>query len=209
MIDDIASWTAQNAPAYYGPAFIAYAVLYKFTADVNPAIGRNLLRGVVFALLLGSKLTISADGSASVAPLWQTLFSGSAGFVLVGLAFWTVGGVGVSQLLDAVGEVLKQASKALRNSVVFAALLMLFGAIGAVATAPLGKIVDARLDANGAPVSATAPATTVPTAAPVATAPFAAPVSSPASIPAIAPIAAPATAATPSTAPAPTPATNP
>lgn len=213
MIDDIASWTAANAPAYYGPAFIAFAVVYKFTADVSPAIGRNLLRGVVFALLLGSKLTISAEGYASVAPLWQTLWSGSAGFVIVGLLFWTVGGFGVSQLLDAIAEVLKEASKKLRNSVVFAALLMLFGAIGAIATAPLGKIVDARLDANGAPAPATA--------AMPATAPVAAPVAAPASIPAIAPVAAPSTApaSTPATAPAavpadatapaPAPATNP
>lgn len=210
MIDEIASWTAENAPAYYGPAAIAYAVVYKFTADIGVAAGRNLLRGVAFSLLLGSKLTISPDGDASVAPLWQTLFTGSAGFVMVGLAFWTIGGFGVSQLLDSVGEVLKEASKALRRSVVFASLLVLLGVVGAVVTAPLGKIVDERFVEEGAPAPATA-ATPAPIAA-TSTPPIASPATAPAVLPATAPTSVPvplpadAPTSTPDGAPAPAPA---
>ena len=216
MIDDIASWTAANAPAYYGPAFVAYAVVYKITQDIRLAAGRHMLRGVVFALLLGSKLTISPDGDASVTPLWQTLFTGSAGFAIVGLAFWTIGGFGISQLLDVLHEVLKEASKALRRSVVFAALLVLFGAIGAVVTAPLGRMVDAHLDADGAPVPATAatPTTIAPVASPIAapaSTPAAASTTAPASTPASAPapLAGDAPASSPDGAPAAAPATKP
>lgn len=180
-MDELTAWIATHTPAYYGPALVAFGVVYKFTHDFGFAPARNLLRGVAFALLIGSKFVVTPDGVSPV-PLWQHALTGSAGFALVALAFWTVGGYGVSQLLDAIVETLKAASKALRNSVVGAALLMFFGAIGALAAGPLGAMIDQRF----APPPLALPAEVVPGV-----------------VEAIAPAAAtPATPATTSTAPA-------
>lgn len=218
----ITTWIAAHTPAYYGPAFAAFAVAYQFTNDFAFPWARNLLRGVIFALLLGSKFVVTAAGISPV-PLWQHALTGSAGFALVALGFWTIGGFGVSQLLDAMVEALKVASKTLRNSAVKAILFMVVGALGALATAPLGRMLDARwapplvqvpADAIPAVIEAVAanpsaaPSTVAPTPPTTAAAAAAnAPASVPADVPASVP--APSTAATPPTAAAPAPATKP
>lgn len=225
-MDQVTGWIAANTPMYYGPALAAFAVVFRFTSDVPFAFARNLLRGLVFALLLGSKFVVTLDGISPV-PLWQHALTGSAGFALVALGFWTIGGFGVSQLLDAAVETLKAASKAMKNSVVGAAILMMFGAIGALATAPLGRMVDERFapppidippSALPAVIDAIAPTpATLAPAASTAAAPSsiaAAPVGAPASSPSSpAPVPAPATAApaaaSPTTLPAAAPSTAP
>lgn len=210
----LTSWIAAHTPAYYGPAFAAFVIVYQFTNDFAFPWARNLLRGVIFALLLGSKFVVTPEGISPV-PLWQHALTGSAGFALVALGFWTIGGFGVSQLLDAIVEALKAASKTLRNSAVTAALFMSIGALGALATAPLGRMLDARwapppvqvpTEAIPAVIEAIAPAAV----ATPATAPSAAP--APVSAPTTAPhAAAPATTpvASPTTAPAAAPTTTP
>jgi hypothetical protein len=221
-VDELTSWIASHTPIYYGPALAAWLVVYRFTTDFSFSWVRNLIRGAVFAVLIGSKFVITAEGISPV-PLWQHALTGSAGFALVALLFWTIGGFGLCLLLDAILETLKAATKALKNTVITAGLLMLFGAIGAMATAPLGRMLDERfapppldippsvvpqvVDAI-APAGATNPAaaTAAPAAAPV-------PTSVPAAAPATAlPAAAPATGTAPTpatTAPAATPTTQP
>ena len=206
----ITTWIAAHTPAYYGPAFAAFVIAYQFTNDFSFKWARNLLRGAIFALLLGSKFVVTPDGISPV-PLWQHALTGSAGFALVALAFWTIGGYGVSQLLDAIVEALKAASKTLRNSAVKATIFMVIGALGALATAPLGRMLDARW----APPAVQVPAEAIPAvieaiATPSGTAPTigaTAPSAVPA--PAMGSVAAPAPSATPSTAPAAAPATAP
>lgn len=206
-MDELTAWIAAHTPVYYGPALAAWVVVYRFTGDFSYAWVRNLIRGVVFAMLLGSKFVVTADGIGPV-PLWQHALTGSAGFALVALLFWTIGGFGLCLLLDAVLEVLKQATKALKNTVITAALLMAFGAVGALATAPLGRMLDARF----APPAIDIPPSAVPAVieaiapAPVTAAPVAAPSATPA--PATTPGAAPATVA-PASVPASTPASAP
>jgi hypothetical protein len=205
-MDELTAWIAAHTPVYYGPAIAAWLIVYRFTGDFSFRWVRNLMRGAVFALLIGSKFVVTAVGVSPV-PLWQHALSGSAGFALVALAFWTIGGFGLCLLLDAVFEVLKQATKALKNTVIAAVLLMAFGAIGAMATAPLGRMLDERfapppldIPPSVVPqvVEAIAPAgapTTVPVAAP---APGPAPASAPEATPATAfPAAAPATSVAP------------
>lgn len=208
-MEELTAWIAAHAPVYYAPALAAWLVVYRFTGDFSFAWVRNLLRGAVFAVLIGSKFVVTPEGVSPV-PLWQHALTGSAGFALIALLFWTVGGFGLCLLLDAVLEVLKQATKALKNTVIAAALLMLFGAIGALATAPLGRMLDARF----APPPIDIPPSVVPevvkaiapapaTAAPTTTAAPA--VAAPATVPAAAPASLPA--ATPATGGAPAPAT--
>ena len=72
-----------------GPALAAWLVVYRFTTDFSFSWVRNLIRGAVFAVLIGSKFVITADGISPV-PLWQHALTGSAGFALVALLFWTV-----------------------------------------------------------------------------------------------------------------------
>lgn len=233
MIEQMTSWIAAHTPAYYGPALAAFIVVYHFTNDFSHRYIRNLLRGVIFALLLGSKFVVTAEGISPV-PLWQHALSGSAGFALVALGFWTIGGFGVSQLLDAIVEALKAASKTLRNSAVTAAIFVTVGAIGALATAPLGRMLDARwappavqvpaeaipavieainASPSAAPTTAAAPspATSAPSPGMISTTDALAPAAPTAAASATTTNAAPtpATASTPSSAPAPTPATNP
>lgn len=219
ILEDLTAWIASNTPMYYGPALAAFAVVYKFTSDYSFVWVRNLLRGAVFAVLLGSKFVVTLEGISPV-PLWQHALTGSAGFALVALGFWTIGGFGVCQLLDAIIETLKAASKAMKNSVVGAAILMMFGAIGALATAPLGRMVDERfapppidVPASALPALidaiAPAPATVAAEEALVpTTTPLAAPTTTPMTM---APAVSPTTespAATPSTAPATAPTTG-
>jgi hypothetical protein len=142
-VEEVTSWIASHTPVYYGPALAAWVIVYRFTSDFSFAWVRNLLRGAVFAVLIGSKFVVTPEGISPV-PLWQHALSGSAGFALVALGFWTIGGFGLCLLLDAILETLKAATKALKNNVIAAALLMAFGAIGALATAPLGRMLDAR-----------------------------------------------------------------
>jgi len=210
-MEELTAWIAAHTPAYYGPALAAWVAIYRFTSDFSFRWVRNLLRGAVFALLIGSKFVVTPEGVSPV-PLWQHALTGSAGFALVALLFWTVGGVGLCLLLDAILEVLKAATKALKNTFIAAALLMAFGAIGALATAPLGRLIDARFApppidippsvvpevvkaiAPPAPVASTVAPVPVPASTPPVASPSTAPVASaPASAPA--PAAAPATAA--------------
>jgi len=226
-VEEVTAWIAGHTPVYYGPALAAWVIVYRFSGDFSFAWVRNLLRGAVFALLIGSKFVITAEGVSPV-PLWQHALTGSAGFALVALLFWTIGGFGLCLLLDAILETLKAATKALKNTVITAALLMAFGAIGALATAPLGRMLDERfapppidippsaisevvkaIEAESADAAAAAPST-VPAAvaseltapAPTTSAPAGAPSTAPASTPTTGPALAPTTA--PSAAPAPT-----
>jgi len=215
-VEQLTAWIATHTPIYYGPALAAFAIVYRFTADFSFSLARNALRGLVFALLLGSKFVVTPDGISPV-PLWQHALTGSAGFALVALGFWTIGGFGVSQLLDAVVETLKAASKAMRKSVVGASLLIAFGAIGALATAPLGRMLDARfapppieIPASALPavieaiapaasssMPATVPAATrAPTSPPASSAPTAPSNAMPATLPAPSPTSAAPTAPT-------------
>jgi hypothetical protein len=215
-VDELTSWIASHTPIYYGPALAAWLVVYKFTTDFSFSWVRNLIRGTVFAVLIGSKFVITAEGISPV-PLWQHALTGSAGFALVALLFWTIGGFGLCLLLDAILETLKAATKALKNTVITAGLLMLFGAIGALATAPLGRMLDERfapppldIPPNVVPevVNAIAPATIAPApsaAAPSTLAPAATPPSAPADA---APSVGADPAATPSSQPAAAPATT-
>ena len=215
-MDELTSWIASHTPIYYGPALAAWLVVYKFTTDFSFSWVRNLIRGTVFAVLIGSKFVITAEGISPV-PLWQHALTGSAGFALVALLFWTIGGFGLCLLLDAILETLKAATKALKNTVITAGLLMLFGAIGALATAPLGRMLDERfapppldIPPNVVPevVNAIAPATIAPApsaAAPSTLAPAATPPSAPADA---APSVGTHPAATPSSQPAAAPATT-
>jgi hypothetical protein len=217
-MDELTAWIAAHTPVYYGPAIAAWLIVYRFTGDFSFRWVRNLMRGAVFALLIGSKFVVTAVGVSPV-PLWQHALSGSAGFALVALAFWTIGGFGLCLLLDAVFEVLKQATKALKNTVIAAVLLMAFGAIGALATAPLGRMLDARfapppieIPPGAVPevIKAIAPEVEVPAA------PLPEPAVAPASIPATAPttvagdagVPAPETAPPAPAAPAPAPSTG-
>jgi hypothetical protein len=230
----ITTWIAAHTPAYYGPAFAAFVIAYQFTGEFAFPAARNLLRGLIFALLLGSKFVVTSTGISPV-PLWQHALTGSAGFALVALLFWTIGGYGVSSLLDAMVEALKAASKTLRNSAVKASIFMVVGALGALATAPLGRMLDARwappavqvpADAIPAVIEAiaanpsAAPATVAPAAPTAATvAPQSgmistvdalaapAPATAPGTLPSTAPATTPASA--PPTTAAPAPATNP
>ena len=201
MIDGLAGWIAQHAPAYYGPALAAFAMIFKVTQDIDLAFGRNAARALAFALLLGSKLTIDVAGEASVAPLWHDLLGGPLGFTAIGLGFWAIGGYGLCQLLDALVEVLKIATRTLHRSVLGAVLLLAIGAVGAVATAPLGKMFDTRF--AGVPAASATPApSTQPAAGPTpATTPSIAPTTTTISAPA--PAAVPTTAPSPATAPPP------
>jgi hypothetical protein len=201
-VEELTSWIASHTPIYYGPALAAWLVVYKFTTDFSFSWVRNLIRGAVFAVLIGSKFVVTADGVSPV-PLWQHALTGSAGFALVALAFWTIGGFGLCLLLDAVLEVLKQATKALKNTVITAGLLMLFGAIGALATAPLGRMLDERFAPPPLDIPPSAVSEMVKAIAPAA-APMLPPAPMPATAPAVAPATAPATVA-PSAAPATTP----
>lgn len=212
----LTTWIAAHTPAYYGPAFAAFVIAYQFTGEFAVPAARNLLRGVIFALLLGSKFVVTPAGISPV-PLWQHALSGSAGFALVALVFWTIGGYGVSQLLDAMVQALKAASKTLRNSAVTASIFMVIGALGALATAPLGRLLDARwappavqvpVEAIPAMIEAMAatPGAAPSTAPTPTTAPHAGMIST---LDALAPAAPSAAASAPSTAPAPAPTTTP
>jgi hypothetical protein len=226
-MEQVTAWIATHTPAYYGPALAAWVVAYRFTGDFSFQWARNLLRGALFALLIGSKFVVTPEGVSPV-PLWQHALTGSAGFALVALVFWTIGGYGLCMLLDAILETLKAATKALKNSVVTAAILMAFGAIGALATAPLGRLVDERFapppidipeSALPAVIDAIAPApqtvaadeALVPSTAPMVSAPAAGtPSTAPAPVPATAPATAPTTVPAPtSIPPAAAPATQP
>lgn len=215
-MEELTSWIAANTPIYYGPALAAWLVVYKFTTDFSFSWVRNLIRGAVFAVLIGSKFVITADGISPV-PLWQHALTGSAGFALVALVFWTIGGFGLCLLLDAILETLKAATKALKNTVITAGLLMLFGAIGAMATAPLGRMLDERFAPPPLDIPPSAVPEVVQTIAPTpatvaaqealvpATAPAVVPTATPSTIaPALAPTTT-APAATPASAPAATP----